>query len=243
MLTLACSSCQMTQLMLAFPAFFQMIWCLVPAFVAYLIAIGKEGAPTSRKAKLTMFFVLAFFAGLAILPVLVFPIMLLVLPLFLLTKLGSKQVSARVAAGLGLLPFVFVLGRAQWLQSQQGPYYKLDHVYLPSHYARNLRNDPFPDLSLEQFLEALTNGPKLRRQNAAIMLQRPAHTNASAEELQAFLDDIKRRVGDSKEEHVTELVRVLERAIEGKKARALEAEPTPRPSPPGGAEPVTNQRG
>lgn len=213
MLLFGCGSCQMTQMSWAFPAFPNLIFCLIPACLAYYVLLQIEGAPMGRKIEFLLICPVAFVVGIGFMPILVFPLMLLILPLLLLIKLASKKKSAKIVALLGLLPFLFVLGKAKWDERNAGPYYKLDSVKLPSHYAHRLGKNPLPSLSQAQLVQALGEGPDLRRHNASIVLQSQIYKGANVQELESLLKAVRDTVGSSNDRAVIELTQHLESAI------------------------------
>jgi hypothetical protein len=208
----------MARLLWIFPDSFSLIWCLAFASVVYVVIRRREGAKTLELAR-----VLLIFAGLFVVasafPILVFPVLLLLLPTFLLAKLGSKAEGVKLLVILGLLPFVWVFGRAKYEESRSGPYYRLDKFKMPTHFAKTLGNHPAPWLTEEQLLEALVRGDATRSHNASALLQARVLQTEDPGRLHSLLQSVQSAMaGRPENEDARELLSLIERELERAKS-------------------------
>ena len=210
-----CSSCQMMRLSWTVPALPLLVLSLIPAFVFYLFARRQDGTLSGEGLFTNIFvFVGAYMVGIGFLPILVFPIMLLALPLFLLVQLLSKKPKVRMMAILGLLPFVVAIGWQAISQRVHGKYWRLDDSPLPEVAITHLRINA-ADLGVNptELLEGLYNGSTIRSDNVSRILLSRAHRSKDSAELRKTLAELQALQDSGKLTQTPDLTRKFEEAI------------------------------
>lgn len=210
----------------AFPNLFQWIQALLFASLAFLVAGYLEHKKGGRVLEGLIFFGIAFTTGLGFLPVLVFPVLSLIVPLLLLVQVASKNKTARIVALVGLLPLLSVFALGRWDAYRAGPYYRLDSFSIPEHMVGQLRGLDTSDLSDELLLDSLFSRDDIRRHNALVLLlARSGDTDdATLKQWRAGLE--QRLTEDELDEAAVGLINRLDEVLKSREGNAqTSAEP------------------
>jgi hypothetical protein len=213
------------------PVFPRLVLALIPGILCYAIATSIDSNSSGKGFSALLVLGSMYILGVGFLPILFFPLMLLLVPLFLLVRLGSKEKGAKIAALVGLLCFVLSFVFSSLEMRNAGPYWKLEQATFGGDALGQLGPRVSSDYSEEELLEAISGGSRKLRKNAGTVLLYKAQRNKDDDLLRSLLDQLREiSRSEPEEQALKEIVRDFESLLDKRQPKPEIEEPreTPR---------------